>query len=76
MGGAISVLYGLSYWVNIDKVRFHRWLQVLMMLTGDCEVEFGTVLVFTCAANCWTSVDDWREEIVIVQYEPNVRFSY
>ncbi|KAK0163701.1 hypothetical protein PV328_002406 [Microctonus aethiopoides] len=33
------------------------------------QIEFGTVLVFTCARSCWSAVDLYQEEFVIVQAE-------
>ncbi|XP_014217503.1 programmed cell death protein 2-like [Copidosoma floridanum] len=33
------------------------------------QLEFGTVLIFTCARSCWSSTDSYREEHVIVQAE-------
>ncbi|KAH0566700.1 programmed cell death protein 2-like [Cotesia glomerata] len=36
----------------------------------DYEIEFGTVLIFTCSASCWSANDTYKEEYVIVQAEP------
>ncbi|KAK0181816.1 hypothetical protein PV327_000010 [Microctonus hyperodae] len=33
------------------------------------QIEFGTVLVFTCARSCWSTIDLYQEEFVIVQAE-------
>ncbi|XP_043471158.1 programmed cell death protein 2-like [Leptopilina heterotoma] len=33
------------------------------------QIEFGTVLVFTCVRSCWSPTDSYREEHVIVQAE-------
>lgn len=33
------------------------------------QVEFGTVLIYTCARSCWSATDLYREEHVIVQAE-------
>ncbi|XP_053979457.1 programmed cell death protein 2-like [Hylaeus anthracinus] len=33
------------------------------------QIEFGTVLVYTCARSCWSATDLYREEHVIVQAE-------
>lgn len=33
------------------------------------QIEFGTVLVYTCLRSCWSATDLYREEHVIVQAE-------
>lgn len=33
------------------------------------QIEFGTVLVYTCMRSCWSATDLYREEHVIVQAE-------
>ncbi|KAF7400471.1 hypothetical protein HZH66_005655 [Vespula vulgaris] len=33
------------------------------------QIEFGTVLIFTCLKSCWSSTDSYREEHIIVQAE-------
>lgn len=43
-------------------------------LTLDCNgegvpIEFGTVLVYTCAKSCWDTPDKSRQEICVVQRE-------
>lgn len=35
----------------------------------DFQIEFGTVLIYTCVRSCWSSLDLYREEHVIVQAE-------
>ncbi|XP_008549222.1 programmed cell death protein 2-like [Microplitis demolitor] len=35
----------------------------------DFEIDFGTVLIFTCSASCWSANDTYKEEYVIVQAE-------
>lgn len=35
----------------------------------DFQIEFGTVLIYTCLGSCWSSTDIFREEPVIVQAE-------
>ncbi|XP_014232777.1 programmed cell death protein 2-like [Trichogramma pretiosum] len=54
-------------------------LQILPTLISKLELsgksdrpfrlEFGTVLVFTCARSCWSNTDSYREEHMIVQAE-------
>ncbi|XP_058789120.1 programmed cell death protein 2-like [Phymastichus coffea] len=33
------------------------------------QLEFGTILIFTCVRSCWSTTDSYREEHVIVQAE-------
>lgn len=33
------------------------------------QIEFGTVLIYTCLRSCWSTIDSFREERVIVQAE-------
>jgi len=33
------------------------------------QIEFGTVLIYTCIRSCWSATDLYREEQVIVQAE-------
>lgn len=33
------------------------------------QIEFGTVMIFTCLKSCWSSTDSYREEHIIVQAE-------
>ncbi|XP_011499463.1 PREDICTED: programmed cell death protein 2-like [Ceratosolen solmsi marchali] len=33
------------------------------------QLEFGTILIFTCIRSCWSSSDSYREEHVVVQAE-------
>ncbi|XP_015590316.1 programmed cell death protein 2-like [Cephus cinctus] len=33
------------------------------------QIEFGTVLIYTCVRSCWSATDSYREEHVIVQAE-------
>ncbi|XP_008205252.1 programmed cell death protein 2-like [Nasonia vitripennis] len=33
------------------------------------QLEYGTILVFTCIRSCWSATDSYREEHVIVQAE-------
>lgn len=49
----------------IPKLR----LQPRSDLKLNFQIEFGTVLVFTCIRSCWSPTDSYREEHVIVQAE-------
>ncbi|XP_033225155.1 programmed cell death protein 2-like [Belonocnema kinseyi] len=49
----------------IPKLR----LQPRSDLKLNFQLEFGTVLVFTCVRSCWSPTDSYREEHVIVQAE-------
>ncbi|XP_012527572.1 programmed cell death protein 2-like [Monomorium pharaonis] len=33
------------------------------------QIEFGTVLIYTCVRSCWSATDSYREEHVVVQAE-------
>lgn len=33
------------------------------------QIEFGTILVYTCVRSCWSATDSYREEHVVVQAE-------
>lgn len=33
------------------------------------QIEFGTVLIYTCGRSCWSATDSYREEHVVVQAE-------
>ncbi|KAL8586558.1 hypothetical protein ACOMHN_053911 [Nucella lapillus] len=35
------------------------------------QVEFGTVLVFTCRDSCWTEGQVYREEMCLLQHDPD-----
>uniref|UniRef100_A0A0B6ZVD7 Programmed cell death protein 2 C-terminal domain-containing protein n=1 Tax=Arion vulgaris TaxID=1028688 RepID=A0A0B6ZVD7_9EUPU len=40
-----------------------------------CEVEFGTVLIFTCERNCWPAEHDQYdllEELIVLQGDPDI----
>ena len=37
----------------------------------SCTIEFGTVLVYTCAASCWTEGQKYVDESVIVIPDPD-----
>ncbi|XP_015522631.2 programmed cell death protein 2-like [Neodiprion pinetum] len=32
----------------------------------DFQIEFGTVLIYTCLRSCWSSTDTYRDETIIV----------
>lgn len=46
-----------------------RKLKLVPCIEKKFEIEFGTVLVFTCARSCWSAEDIYKEEHVIVQAE-------
>lgn len=44
--------------------------------SSDVAIEFGTVIVYTCANSCWlddTERDSLREEYVIVEADPDAK---
>lgn len=45
-------------------------LVYLLRTSSGVDVEFGTVLVYTCSKSCWQVGSSAREEYVYVQYEP------
>lgn len=43
---------------------------------SDVEIEFGTVMVFTCSRSCWqdfemTGDDVYREEFCLIEADPD-----
>ncbi|KAI6655040.1 Programmed cell death protein 2-like [Oopsacas minuta] len=47
-----------------------------LKIKGNTAVEFGNLLVFTCAANCWKDSDaSFKTEYVIVQPDPDIHGS-
>lgn len=39
---------------------------------GDCGVEFGTILVYSCSRSCWEQGEGgFQQEIIIVQTDPD-----
>ncbi|XP_012271287.1 programmed cell death protein 2-like [Orussus abietinus] len=44
-------------------------LKLNMKSDHTFQIEFGTILIFTCVRSCWSSTDSYREEHVIVQAE-------
>ena len=39
---------------------------------SECAVEFGSVIVYTCSASCWSAETAIVDEHVILQTEPEL----
>ncbi|XP_076456631.1 programmed cell death protein 2-like isoform X2 [Babylonia areolata] len=38
---------------------------------SEPQVEFGTVLVYTCSRSCWSVSETCREEVALLQHDPD-----
>uniref|UniRef100_A0A131Y5N9 Putative programmed cell death protein n=1 Tax=Ixodes ricinus TaxID=34613 RepID=A0A131Y5N9_IXORI len=39
-----------------------------------CPLEFGTILIYSCSASCWSAQNTWLEEVAFIQPDPDVAF--
>lgn len=55
----------------VFEMQLTPQLLLHLRVTGSpgSALEFGTVVVFTCAASCWTDTDTTRAETLVVQAE-------
>ena len=45
-------------------------LVYLLRTSSGVDVEFGTVLVYTCSKSCWHDKSSAREEYIYIQSQP------